>query len=217
MTPTDFQNDWNPSNGLPVTPKPHVMRRLYNWTLHWAHTPYGMTALFLLAFAESSIFPSPPVVLLIALALGRREKAFQFAAICSLGSVLGGIAGYWIGFGLWEVAKPYFIPMIFSQAAFEKVGKLYEAGAFWYILVAAFTPIPYKVFTVAAGVYHQFIPLWIMFVGSIVGRSARFFLVGGLLYWFGPSVRRFVESYFDRLMWGFLLLAILGFVAVKFL
>jgi membrane protein YqaA with SNARE-associated domain len=200
-----------------VEQKPHIVRRLYEWTLHWAHTPYGVPALFLLAFAESSVFPIPPDVLLIALSLSRREKALKFAAVCSIGSVLGGMAGYGIGYGVWEIVRPYFIPYVFSQATFDKVGQLYEAGAFWYIFIAAFTPIPYKVFTIAAGVYHQFIPLWVLLVGSVVGRSARFFLVAGLLYFFGPTVRKFVESYFDRLLWAFLVLGILGFVAMKFL
>lgn len=195
----------------------HIFRRLYDWTLHWAHTPYATPALFVLAMAESSFFPIPPDVLLIALALSRREKALFYALVCSVGSVLGGIVGYWIGYGLWEVARPYFIPYVFSQEVFDKVGRWYEAQAFWYIFIAAFTPIPYKVFTVAAGVYHEFIPLWVLVVGSVVGRSARFFLVAGLLYCFGPPVRAFVEKYFDWLLWALLIVAILGFVAVRYL
>jgi membrane protein YqaA with SNARE-associated domain len=193
----------------------HLFRRMYDWTLHWAHTPYGVPALFVLAFAESSFFPIPPDVLLIALALSRREKAFWFAAVCSVGSVLGGMAGYWIGSAAWHVLQPVFIPYVFSQAAFDKVVGWYNAGAFLYVFVAAFTPIPYKVFTIAAGVCG--IPFWILVLGSVVGRSARFFLVGGLLYLFGERVRKFVETYFDWLLWGLLVAVILGFVAVKFL
>jgi membrane protein YqaA with SNARE-associated domain len=195
----------------------HIFRRLYDWTLHWAHTPYGTPALFLLAVAESSFFPVPPDVLLTALALSRREKALRYALVCSVGSVLGGILGYWIGYAVWEAVQPFFIPYIFSQEMFDKVGHWYESGAFWYIFLAAFTPIPYKVFTIAAGVYHSFIPLWVLVAGSIVGRSARFFLVAGLLYVFGARVRAFVEEYFDWLLWALLILAILGIVAVKYL
>jgi membrane protein YqaA with SNARE-associated domain len=195
----------------------HVFRRLYDWTLHWAHTPYAVPALFVVAVAESSVFPIPPDVLLIALALGRRQRALYYAAVCSVGSVLGGVIGYWIGFAAWEVARPFFIPHIFSQQVFDRVGRIYEAQAFWYIFVAAFTPIPYKVFTIAAGVYHQYIPLWVLVAGSVVGRSARFFLVGGLLYVFGQRVRAFVEKYFDWLLWALLVVAILGFVAVRYL
>jgi len=193
----------------------HVFRRLYEWTLHWAHTPYGMPALFLLAFAESSFFLVPPDVLLIALALSRRERSLRYALVCSVGSVLGGMFGYWLGSAAWHLLQPYFIPYIFSQAVFDKVVAWYNAEAFLYVFIAAFTPIPYKVFTIAAGVCA--IPFWILVVASVIGRSARFFLVAGLIYLFGDRVRAFVETYFDRLLWALLILAILGFVAVKYL
>ena len=193
----------------------HIFRRLYDWTLHWAHTRYGTPALFTLAFAESSFFPIPPDVLMIALALSRRERALFYALVCSLGSVLGGMLGYWIGYGLWHVVQPYFIPYVFSREVFDKVVGYYNAEAFFYVFIAAFTPIPYKVFTIAAGVCQ--IPFWVLIVASAVGRSARFFLVGGLIYLFGAKMRAFVETYFDRLLWILLVLAILGFVAVKYL
>ncbi len=193
----------------------NVFRRLYNWTLHWAHTPYAVPALFLLAFAESSVFPIPPDVLLIALALGKRERALYFGLVCSIGSILGGMFGYWIGYGLWEVLQQYFIPHIFSQAIFDKVVGYYNNQAFWLVFISAFTPIPYKVFTIAGGVCQ--IPFWVLVIGSTIGRSSRFFLVAGLLYFFGERMRVFVEKYFDRLLWAFLVLGVLGFVAVKFL
>jgi len=195
--------------------RPHLVRRLYDWTLHWADTKYGTPALFLLAFAESSFFPVPPDVLLIALTLGRQQRAWWFATVCSIGSVLGGMAGYAIGALAWHILEPVFIPYVFSRAIFEKVVEWYNAEAFLYVFIAAFTPIPYKVFTVAAGACH--VPFWILVVASVVGRSARFFLVAGLLYFFGAPMRGFVEKYFDRLMWVFLGLLILGFVAVKYL
>ncbi|MCG3150287.1 MAG: hypothetical protein PCFJNLEI_03769 [Verrucomicrobiae bacterium] len=205
----------NPSSPNPPAKKPHLIRRLYDWTLHWAHTRYGTPALFFLALFESSFFPVPPDVLLIALTLGQRRRAFFYALICSVGSVLGGMLGYAIGYEAWHLLQPYFIPYVFRQEIFEKVVAWYQAGAFWYVFVAAFTPIPYKVFTIAAGVCE--IPFWILVVASVVGRSARFFLVAGLLYFFGEKMRGFVEKYFDRLMWAFLALLILGFVAVKYL
>jgi membrane protein YqaA with SNARE-associated domain len=195
----------------------HVFRRLYDWTLHWAHTPYAVPALFFLALAESSFFPIPPDVLLIALTLSRRKQAFKFALVCSVGSVLGGILGYWIGYAAWEAVGPFFLHHIIKRETFEHVGQWYEQGAFWWIFIAAFTPIPYKVFTIAAGVYHEHISLWILVAGSVVGRSARFFLVGGLLYFFGERVRGFVEKYFDWLMWLFLALLIAGFLVAKLL
>lgn len=211
----------SPEKSSPVEPphgyevSRHLFRRLYDWTLHWAHTPYGVPALFLLAVAESSVFPVPPDVLLIALALSRREKALYFALVCSVGSVLGGVVGYLIGYAAWEAVGPFFLQHVINPAAFERVGQWYQEGAFWWILIAAFTPIPYKVFTIAAGVYHDHIPLWILVAASSVGRSARFFLVGGLLYLFGDRMRGFVEKYFDWLLWVFMVLLILGFVVAK--
>ncbi|MCX7827483.1 MAG: DedA family protein, partial [Verrucomicrobiae bacterium] len=132
--------------------RPHLIRRLYDWTLGWAERPGGAWALFLIAFAESSVFPIPPDVLLLALCVGAPKKSFRFALICASGSVLGGMAGYLIGSAAWHIVKDFFIPFVFSQEAFEKVQSLYQGNAFVAILTAAFTPIPYKVFTVAAGV-----------------------------------------------------------------
>ncbi len=193
------------------------LRALYQWTLHWADTRYGTPALFAIAFIESSVFPIPPDVLLIALALSKQKRAWWYALVCSVGSVLGGIAGYYIGYGAWETVKPFFFQYIFSEETFIWVGQKYQAHAFGWIFLAAFTPIPYKVFTIGAGVYHEYVPLWILVVGSIVGRSARFFLVATLLYFFGGWARGFVEKNFDRLLWAFLALGVLGYVAIKFL
>jgi len=195
--------------------RPHLVRRLYDWTLHWAETPYGTPALLLLSFAESSFFPVPPDVLLIALALGRRRRSLYYALVCSVGSVAGGLFGYWIGHAAWDILKPYFIPYLFSQGLFDRVVDYYNARAFLYLFLAGFTPIPYKVFTIAAGVCA--IPVWILLTASIVGRSARFFLVGGLIFLYGERVRRLVDTYFDRLLWAFLALGVLGFIAVKYL
>ncbi len=119
------------------------LKRLYHWVLHWAETPYGTPALFLLAVAESSFFPIPPDVLLIALALGRPKKSFLFAAVCSIGSVLGGILGYCIGWFLWEQVHPFFVSYVFSQQVFDTVQDLYQTHAFWTVFTAGFTPIPY--------------------------------------------------------------------------
>ncbi|MCP5517087.1 MAG: DedA family protein [Verrucomicrobiales bacterium] len=192
-----------------------MMRRLYDWTLSWAERPGGAWALFFLAVAESSVFPIPPDVLLIALAVGVPKRAFRFAAICAVGSVLGGMIGYAIGAGAWHAVQGWFIPHLFSQAAFEKVQTLYQGNAFLAILTAAFTPIPYKVFTIAAGVFN--VSFWTLVSASIVGRSMRFVLVAGIIYVFGPSVKSWIEKYFDWCAWGFLILLVLGFILVKYL
>jgi len=129
-----------------------MLRRLYAWVLHWADHRWALPALAVLAFAESSFFPIPPDVLLVALTLGRPQRAWLYAGVCSLASVVGGAAGYLIGALLWEATHDWFIPLVFSQEVFDHVGALYQDNAFLAIFTAAFTPIPYKVFTIAAGV-----------------------------------------------------------------
>ena len=195
--------------------RPHVIRRLYNWTVGWADRPGGQRALFGIAFVESSFFPVPPDVLLIALCVGAPKKSFRFAAICAAGSVLGGMFGYLIGYAIWHSVQGLFIPFVFSQELFDKVQVLYQGNAFLAILVAAFTPIPYKVFTVAAGVFE--VNFLTLVSASIVGRSARFFLVAGVLYFFGAPVKKLIDKYFDLFAWARLALFIAGFVAVKYL
>lgn len=195
--------------------RPHLLRRLYDWTVGWAHRPGSTWALFGIALVESSVFPVPPDVLLLALSVGAPRRALWFATVCALGSVLGGMLGYVIGYAAWEVARDLFIPHIFSQAAFDQVGRLYQGNAFVAILTAAFTPIPYKVFTVAAGVFHVSFPTLV--VASALGRSARFFLVAGAIYLFGAQVKELIEKYFDWLAWALLALGVGGFLAVKYM
>ena len=172
-------------------------------------------ALFVIAFAEASFFPIPPDVLLLALCVGAAKKSFRFALICSAGSVLGGMAGYLIGYGAWHAVEGLFIPYVFSQALFDKVQILYQQNAFLSLLTAAFTPIPYKVFTIAAGVFE--VNFLTLVSASIIGRSARFFLVAGILYHFGPPVKALIEKYFNWFAWALLALGVAGFVALKFL
>ncbi|MCS7090170.1 MAG: YqaA family protein [Verrucomicrobiota bacterium] len=191
------------------------LRRLYDWTVSWAERPGGAWALFGIAFLESSVFPVPPDVLLLALSVGAPRRALWFALVCSVGSVLGGIFGYALGYFAWEAVRGWFIPYVFSQSAFDHVAGLYNRNAFVAILSAAFTPIPYKVFTVAAGVCG--VNLWTLVVASILGRSGRFFLVGGAVYLFGPHVKTWIERYFDWVAWAVLILAIGGFLALKYL
>lgn len=186
---------------------------MYDWTTGWAERPGGAWALFAIAFIESSFFLIPPDVLLLALCVGAPRKSFKFAFICALGSVLGGIAGYAIGMGAWQAVKGFFIPYIFSQEIFDKVQQLYQGNAFLAILTAAFTPIPYKVFTIAAGVFD--VPFVTFVIASIVGRSARFFLVAGIIFALGPRMKLFIEKYFDWLAWALLALGIAGFLVLK--
>lgn len=203
----------------PVTPGPAAkvgwIRRMYDWVLSYAERPGGTRALFAFAFAESSFFPIPPDPLLIALAIGAPKKALRFAAACALASVLGGIAGYAIGWGIWEAVDQFFFTWVpgVTPDAFAHIQTVYDRYDFWSIFAAGFTPIPFKVFTLSAGAFE--ISFLIFVVASTISRSARFFLVAGLIYIYGPSIQGFIDRYFDRLAWLFLALLIGGFIVVK--
>lgn len=192
-----------------------ILRRLYDWVLHWADTPYGVPALFLLAFAESSFFPIPPDVLLLALCIAIPTRAFRFALVASCGSVLGGIVGYGIGLGLWEAVAVYFYLYVpgFNEAVFSRVQHLFATYDFWTVFTAGFTPIPYKVITIGAGVFQINFPVFIF--ASLVSRSLRFFLVAALIYRYGVAMRSFIEKYFNLLSILFMLLLIGGFVVIR--
>jgi len=192
-----------------------MIRRLYNWVLHWAETPYGVPALFLLAFAESSFFPIPPDVLLIALALGCTVRSYYFAFISSLGSVLGGVLGYLIGMFTWSLVGHYFFLYIpgFTHDQFAHVQGLFGQYNFWIVFAAGFTPIPYKIFTIGAGVFQVNFPLFLF--ASAVSRSLRFFLVGALIHHFGCPIRGFIDKYLNQLTWLFTILLIGGFLLLK--
>jgi len=193
-----------------------AVRRLYDWVLHWAETPYGVPALFLLAFAESSFFPVPPDVLLIALCIAIPARSFRYALVSSVGSVLGGVAGYAIGIGLWEVLSGFFFQYVpgFTEQVFTQVQQLFADYDFWVVFAAGFTPIPYKVFTIGAGVFEINFPVFVL--ASIVGRSMRFFLVAGLIYRYGSAMRNFIEKYFNTLTLIFMVLLIGGILLVKY-
>ena len=195
--------------------KPNIVRRLYDWVLGWADKSYGVAALFVLAVAESSFFPIPPDILLIALALGAPTKAWKLAAYTTLGSVIGGIIGYYLGWAMWTQLQDVLIPHVFSQHKFDQVTDIYQEYGVMFVFVAAFTPIPYKVFTIAAGVFQ--LPL-LPFIGvSIVGRGARFFLVAAVIRKFGDQAREFIDRRFNLLTVVFTVLLVGAFVALKYL
>lgn len=196
--------------------KPHIVRRLYDWVLHWAYTPYGTPALAALSTAESSFFPVPPDPLLMALAMSRPERSLWYAFVCSACSVVGGLLGYLIGWQLWHLVSDFFFANIpgFTHEVFDLVAQKYNDNAFLAIFTAAFTPIPYKVFTIAAGVFTINFGEFVM--ASIVGRSMRFFLVAGMIRVFGATIKEKIDRYFDWFALGFTVLLILGFVVVKY-
>jgi membrane protein YqaA with SNARE-associated domain len=189
------------------------MRALYDWTIGWSRTRQAPWALFGIAFAESSFFPVPPDVLLIPMALASPRRWWLTALVCTAGSVLGAVLGYYIGLAFYETVGVRIVDFYHLQAAMEAVGQRYSENAFAAVFTAAFTPIPFKVFTIAGGVFQ--IPLGMLLAGSAVGRAGRFFLVAGLLRLFGEPVQRFIEKYFDLLSLLFVALLIAGFAAVK--
>lgn len=193
-----------------------IIRRLYHWTVSWADHKAGTHALFWISFAESSFFPIPPDILLMALCFGKREKAMKYALICTAGSVLGGVAGWCIGWGLRDtVALPLLAFFDSSGDTRLWIEAQYAKYGFWGILVAAITPIPYKVFTVFSGIMQYNLPMLI--AASILGRGFRFFVVATIIRLFGARVRPFIEKHLE---WCFVIGTILligGFVAIKFL
>jgi len=192
--------------------------RLYDWVIEWAAHRHARWALLLLAFTESSFFPVPPDVLLIAMSLARPLRARFFAALTTLGSVLGGVAGYAIGYGLWSVIRVWVFANMgalgFTPHNFDRVQALYQQNAFLAVFSAGFTPIPYKVFTIAAGVFEVSLPIFIL--ASVIGRATRFFLIAELILRAGPRVMPFIERYLGWLTLAFTALLILGFVFIKY-
>lgn len=215
-------NSIDPENSATETAVPGrrgVIRRLYDWVLSWAESRYGTLALFLISFAESSFFPIPPDVLQIALSVSRPRKAFFYAGVNALGSVSGAIVGYYIGYVFWEALGGFFYSYVpgVDEAKVEMVGEFYHEHAFLSIFGAAFTPIPFKVFTIAAGIFHSHVSLTTLLVASALGRSLRFLLVAGAIFFFGERVRKVMEKHLEVVTLLLFLLLVGGFVAIKFL
>ena len=188
-------------------------RRLYHWVLSWAEHPQATWALFGLAFAESSFFPIPPDVLLIALCLGQPRRAMWFAVVCTAGSVAGGLAGYAIGMGLYEsVGRPIHEFNGLTEK-YAEVQELYRRYDVWAIGIAGLTPIPYKAFTVTAGAFEISLPGFI--AASILGRGLRFGLVAALLRIWGEPAREFIDRHLGILTILFAVLLVGGFVLIR--
>lgn len=178
-----------------------ILRKLYDWVLSWAHSPYGSAALFIIAFAEASFFPIPPDALLIALILGARVKAFKYATECMIASVLGAMLGYAIGYYLWWSGPEQFSDLAyffftnvpgFTEQVFYNVKYLFDEWNFWVIFTAGFTPIPFKVFTVSGGAFDINFGLFVL--AAIIGRAARFFLVAALIWKYGENIKNFIDK-----------------------
>ena len=168
-----------------------MIHELYDWVLSWSASPYAVLALFILSFVEASFFLLPPDVLLMALTLGNPTWGMYYAAIATVGSVLGGIFGYAIG---WWGGRPLLMRFIGKErvAAVHQVFERYEG---WAILIAGLTPVPYKVFTLGAGAFYVNFKVFV--IASLISRGARFVLVAGALQFFGPWVKEVIEKYFN--------------------
>ncbi len=195
--------------------QPGIIRRLYDWVLGWADTPYGPAALLFLAFAEASFFPVPPDILLMALALGEPLKSFWYAFLSTVGSVTGGLLGYYIGYSFMNTIGVRILTFYGAMEKFEYLRHLYNEYNVWFLAVAGFTPIPYKVFTIASGAFHS--PILLFIVVSAASRAARFYLVALFFYFFGERARDFIDRYFNLLTILFVVLLIGGFLVVKYL
>ena len=179
-------------------PSRNPLRRLYHWVLSWADHQVGAWALFGISIAESVIFPIPPDPLLLALVIGKRKKAWWYATICTLGSLIGAALGYLIGMMFWGATKDFWLSNIFSESLFNEVGRRYNAWGGLAVFVAAFTPIPFKVFTIAAGVFE--LNFAVFLVGATIGRAGRFFLVAAITFWAGDRAKPWIEKWFNLLV-----------------
>ena len=190
------------------------LRAAYDWTLHWAETPQSLAALFLIAFAESSVFPIPPDVLLIAIVAARPDWWIRAAALCTIGSAAGAVLGYAIGAAFMASLGQSIVEFYGAQHHWDRVVALYTGEwGIWFLAGAAFTPIPYKVATIAAGATGMaLVPFMLV---SIVGRAARFVLVSAILRVFGAPVRRTLEKHFDLAALIFMVLLIGGFAVLR--
>ncbi|OGW14945.1 MAG: cytochrome B, partial [Nitrospinae bacterium RIFCSPLOWO2_12_FULL_47_7] len=174
-----------------------IVRKAYDWVLHWAGTPKALPALFLISFAESSFFPIPPDVLLIAMTVSIPTRAFYFAFVCTISSVLGGMFGYLLGFAFMEVVGKGIVHLYHLEGVFEKIRVSYKTYEIWTVLVGSFLVHPYKIFTLASGALEVNFPMFTL--ASIAGRGSRFFLIAALIYRFGAPVKVFIDKYFNLL------------------
>ena len=192
-----------------------MLRKLYTWTLSFAQSPYALWILALVAFAESSFFPIPPEVLLLPMIIAMPARAFLYAAVCTIASVAGGIAGYYIGAAVYETIALPILEFYHAADAFESFAQRYNEQGHWAVLFGGLSPFPYKIITIASGAtglnFGAFV-LW-----SLIARGVRYFLIALLLWKFGDPIRTFIERYLGWVFAAFLLLFLGGFYMLKFL
>lgn len=192
-----------------------MIRRLYDWMMGLAENPKATQWLAVISFAESSFFPIPPDVMLIPMVLARRAAAFFNAAICTVSSVAGGMAGYAIGYFLLDALGMPILRAYGLEAKYGDFVQAFDEWGLWIILIKGLTPIPYKLVTIASGAAK--FDLLVFALASIATRGLRFFMVAGLLWWIGEPIRTFVEKYLTLVTTVFVICLVGGFVVVKYL
>ena len=187
--------------------------KLYDWVIGLASSPRAKSWLSVLSFTESSFFPIPPDVLLAPMCLAKPRESWMYAFLCTVFSVLGGVAGYLIGKLAFDQIEPWLMHSHYADA-FTHAVAAFDKWGFWYILLAGFTPIPYKVFTISAGVVGM--PFFAFIFGSVAGRGGRFFLVAGLIRLGGEDIANKLRKYVDLIGWLVLVLVVLAVLVIKF-
>lgn len=190
-----------------------LFTRLYDMTLKWSRHPHAVRYLGALSFAESSFFPIPPDVMLMPMSLARPERAMRFAMITTLASVAGGMAGYAIGYFALDLIAPLIEEGGRWSSAYSKASGWFHEWGFWAVLIAGFSPIPYKVFTIAAGALSMAFAPFVL--ASAVGRGARFYLVAGLLSWGGAAMEQRIRLYVERIGWGLVGLGVVAYMVIR--
>ncbi|MCC5955947.1 MAG: DedA family protein [Natronohydrobacter sp.] len=192
-----------------------MIRALYDWTLSLARHPHALWALALVAFIESSVFPIPPDVLMIAMIIARPSRAFVIAGVATLASVAGGLLGYWIGYGAFEAVGRPVLEFYGKDAYFAEFQARYNEWGAWAVLIAGVTPFPYKVITILSGVTG--LSLGVFLVASIIARALRFFIVAALLWKYGAPIRDFIEARLGLVFSLLIALLLGGFLAIRYL
>jgi len=195
--------------------RPAMLRSLYDWIMRLAGHPQALWWLALIAFLESSVFPIPPDVMLVPLVLADRRRAFLYAGVCTVASVIGGWAGYAIGYAVFETVGRPIIAAYHLEAGFESFRQGFNQYGAWIIVIKGFLPIPYKIVTIAAGVAH--LDLATFSIASLGTRGGRFFLVAALLWRFGEPIRHFIERHLTWVTTGFLAAVVGGFLILRYL
>lgn len=190
-----------------------IFQKMYDKTLAWAEHKYAQTFLCLVSFSESVFFPIPPDVMLAPMVLAQPRRAWSLASITTITSVLGGAAGYMLGYWLYEPVVLPFIETMHYQAKMEQIQYWFNEYGIWIVFVAGFSPIPYKVFTVSAGLMHMaFLPF---LLASAIGRGGRFFLVAALMRIGGEKYREKLRDIVDLLGWIVVGLIVSGVIVYK--